>query len=152
MTSGGGILGDGVIAWLSHLHGWVIRVTGGRFGWRLGGMPTVELHTVGRRTGLPRATILSAPVLERGRVVLVASMGGSDRHPAWYLNLVAHPDAVLVLRRETRVVRARTATAEEKAELWPRITAAYPGYARYQRRTRRDIPVVVCESRPDGAP
>ena len=89
-------------------------------------MTTVELHTTGRRTGEPRVAILSAPIVEPERVVLVASKGGSDRHPAWYLNLVADPDAVIDLRDERRVVRARTATPEEKAELWPRVTAAYP--------------------------
>jgi deazaflavin-dependent oxidoreductase (nitroreductase family) len=126
-------------------------VTRGRLGWRLAGMTTVEVQTTGRRTGQPRTVILSAPIVEPGRVVLVASKGGADRHPSWYLNLVAHPDVVIDLRDQHRAVRARIATPEEKAELWPRITAVYPGYARYQARTRRDIPVVICEAR-EGAP
>lgn len=151
MAPGGGILGDRTMAALSGFHRWVIRVTRGRFGWRIAGMTTVELHTTGRRTGEPRVAILSAPIVEPARVVLVASKGGSDRHPAWYLNLVADPDAVIDLRDERRVVRARTATPEEKAELWPRVTAAYPGYAHYQERTRRDIPVVICEPRTPAA-
>lgn len=147
MSSRGGVLSYRTIAALSRFHRWVIRVTGGRFGWRIGGMPTVELHTTGRRTGQPRTTVLSAPILEADRVVLVASLGGSDRNPAWYLNLVANPDAVIELRDRRREVRARTATPEERAKLWPRITAAYPGYAAYQRRTQREIPVVICEPR-----
>ena len=114
-----------------------------RIGWRIGGMPTVQLHATGRRTGQPRTTVLSAPIVERDRVVLVASLGGSDRNPAWYLNLVASPDAVIELHDGRREVRARTASPPERAELWPRITAAYPGYARYQRRTQREIPVVI---------
>ena len=147
MASGGGVLGDRTMRVLSGFHRWVIRVTRGRLGWRIAGMTTVELHTTGRRSGRPRTTILSAPIVEPERVVLVASKGGSDRHPAWYLNLVAHPDVVIDLRDERRALRARTATRAEKAELWPRVTAAYPGYAHYQERTRRDIPVVVCEPR-----
>lgn len=147
MASGGGILGDRALAALSGFHRWVIRVSRGRLGWRIGRLITVELHTTGRHTGLPRTAILSAPIVEPGRVVLVASKGGSDRHPAWYLNLVADPDVVIDLRDGSRAMRARTATAEEKAELWPRITGAYPGYAHYQQRTRRDIPVVICVPR-----
>jgi deazaflavin-dependent oxidoreductase (nitroreductase family) len=151
MASGGGILGDRTLAALSAFHGWVIRVSRGRVGWRIGRLTTVVLHTVGRRTGLARTAILSAPVVEPERVVLVASKGGSDRHPAWYLNLVAQPDIVLDLRDGRRAMRARTATAAEKAELWPRVTAVYPGYAHYQARTRRDIPVVICEPRVPSA-
>ena len=64
---------------------------------------------------------------------------------------MAHPDVVIELVDERRAVRARTATPGEKAELWPRVTAAYPGYARYQARTRRDIPLVICEPR-EGSP
>lgn len=151
MGTRGAILGDRAMAVLSGLHRRVIRVSRGRLGWRIARMATVELHTVGRQTGQPRTAILSAPIVEPERIVLVASKGGSDRHPAWYLNVVANPDVVLDLHDGSRVMRARTASPEEKAGLWPRITAAYPGYARYQERTRRDIPVVICEPRePDG--
>ena len=82
-------------------------------------------------------------------MVLVASKGGDDRNPEWYRNLVANPEVeVKVLSTgETRKMRARVATATEKAELWPSIVAAYKGYAGYQKRTQRDIPVVICEPR-----
>ena len=83
--------------------------------------------------------------LRDGRYVLVASKGGDDRHPLWYLNLVAHPDIELTIRGKTLPMRARTATRAEKAELWPTIVAAYKGYEGYQRNTDRDIPVVICE-------
>jgi deazaflavin-dependent oxidoreductase (nitroreductase family) len=153
MGSSGAILGDRALALLSGFHRWLIHASRGRLGWRIGRLATVELHTVGRHSGMRRTAVLSAPVVEPDRVVLVASKGGADRHPAWYLNLVAHPDVVVDLRDGSRAMRARTATAEEKAELWPRVTAAYPGYAHYQERTRRDIPVVICEPREpdDGA-
>jgi deazaflavin-dependent oxidoreductase (nitroreductase family) len=105
----------------------------------------VELHTTGRRSGQRRSTMLTAPIHTDSEVVLVASKGGDDRHPEWYLNLVANPDVELTIAGVTTPWRARTATAEQKAALWPRIVTAYKGYAGYQRRTSRDIPVVVCE-------
>jgi deazaflavin-dependent oxidoreductase (nitroreductase family) len=92
--------------------------------------------------------LLTAPVHDEQRTVLVASKGGDDRHPDWYRNLVAEPDVEITVNGTTRPMRARTATAAEKAELWPAIVAAFSGYAAYQRRTDRDIPVVILEPRP----
>ena len=79
------------------------------------------------------------------RVVLIASKGGDDRNPDWYRNLQARPEAFLVINGQRHAVHARTASAEEKAELWPKIVASYKGYAGYQQKTDRDIPVVICE-------
>ena len=128
-------------------HRVVLTVSGNRLLSTPFGMPVVELHTVGRKSGQPRSCYLTAPVHDSARVVLVASKGGDDRHPDWYRNLQANPDAELVIRRSRRKIRARTATPDEKAELWPKIVAAYQGYADYQTRTSRDIPVVICEPR-----
>ncbi len=89
--------------------------------------------------------MLTSPVHGGERYVLVASKGGDDRHPEWYRNLVAHPDVELTVNGVTTPMRARTATPSEKAELWPAIIAVNPGYAGYQRKTNRDIPVVICE-------
>ena len=127
------------------IHRAAMRVSGGRLGSNLLGMPALELHTIGRRSGQRRSVMLTAPVLEPGRIVLIASKGGDDRHPDWYVNLVAHPAVEITREGATTSWRARTATPEEKAELWPRVVAAYHGYAGYQRRTARDIPVVICE-------
>ena len=132
---------------MSATHRAILLASGWRIGRRLGSMPAVELHTIGRTTGRRRATMLSAPVHGDGRYVLVASKGGEDRNPQWYLNLVANPEIELTIDGETRPMRARTAGPAEKAELWPAIVAAYRGYAGYQRRTTRDIPVVICEPR-----
>jgi len=126
-------------------HRIVLRLSGGRVLNSAFGMPAVELHTIGRKTGRRRATMLTAPLIEDERVVLVASKGGDDRHPDWYRNLVANPEVELTIEGTTRPMRARTASPEEKAELWPRIVAAYKGYGGYQQRTGRDIPVVICE-------
>jgi deazaflavin-dependent oxidoreductase (nitroreductase family) len=91
--------------------------------------------------------MLTAPIIDGDRVVLVASKGGDDRDPDWYRNLMAHPEAELTAAGQHRLVRARRASPDEKAELWPRVVAAYRGYAGYQRRTERDIPLVICEPR-----
>jgi deazaflavin-dependent oxidoreductase (nitroreductase family) len=136
-------------AWmLENGHRAVLRLTGGRFPKRFLGMQPVELHHVGRTSGQPRTTLLTAPIYEDDRVVLVASKGGHPEHPQWYRNLVADPDVELEAEGRLRPMRARTASPEEKAELWPTITAAYKGYGDYQRSTDRDIPVVILEPRP----
>jgi deazaflavin-dependent oxidoreductase (nitroreductase family) len=124
---------------------WVYRASGGRLGGRfLRGAPVMLLTTIGRRSGRPR----TAPLiyLEDGdRVVVVASKGGSARHPLWYRNLQANPDVEVQIGSEKRELRARTASAEEKDELWPRLTMIYPDYDDYQARTDRDIPIVILE-------
>jgi deazaflavin-dependent oxidoreductase (nitroreductase family) len=132
---------------MSQAHRAILRVTGGRVLGSAFGMPVVELRTVGRKSGLPRTTMLTAPVIDGDRIVLVASKGGDDRHPDWYRNLMAHPEVELITGGQHRLMRGRHASPDEKAELWPRVVAAYRGYAGYQRRTERDIPVVICEPR-----
>lgn len=132
---------------MSLAHRGLLTLSGGRIGWSIGSIPAVELHTIGRSSGKRRSTMLTAPVHGSGRYILVASKGGDDRNPQWYLNLVANPDIELTVRGRTTKMSARTATSEEKAELWPKIVAAYRGYEGYQRKTRRDIPVVICEPR-----
>ena len=92
--------------------------------------------------------MLTTPIAEDGTFVLVASKGGDDRDPIWYLNVVANPDIELVTADgTTHQLTARTADDAEKAELWPRIVDAYKGYAGYAEKTDRDIPVVICEPR-----
>jgi deazaflavin-dependent oxidoreductase (nitroreductase family) len=135
-------------AWvLENGHRALWTLTGGRFPRSLLGMTPVELRAVGRKSGQWRSTLLTAPICDDERVVLVASKGGHTEHPQWYRNLVANPDVEVIVGDLTRKMRARTASAEEKAALWPRIVAAYKGYAGYQKKTARDIPVVICEPR-----
>ncbi len=129
------------------VHKTTLRVTGGRWPRDLLGMAGVELHTIGRTSGQPRSSMLASPIHDEHRVVLVASKGGDERDPQWYLNLTANPDVELTMHGETRAMRARTASPEEKAALWPQIVAAYKGYAAYQEKSGRDIPVVICEPR-----
>jgi deazaflavin-dependent oxidoreductase (nitroreductase family) len=127
------------------LHRVLLAATGGRILSSFSGMPVVELHTTGRKSGLQRTTTLTAPILETDRVVLVASKGGDDRNPEWLLNMIAYPYVEVTVAGQTRLMRARVASAAEKAELWPVIVGKYKGYAGYQKRTSRDIPVVICE-------
>lgn len=130
---------------MNFAHRLILRVSGNRLLAKPYGMQLVELHTTGRKSGLPRSCYLTTPVHDSERVVLVASKGGDDRDPDWYRNLKACPDAELVLDGTRRKVHARTASEQEKAQLWPKIVAAYKGYADYQQRTSRAIPVVICE-------
>lgn len=134
---------------INRFHRGLLAVSGGRIGSSFGSMPVVELHTIGRSSGERRSAMLTAPVHGGGRYVLVASKGGDPRHPAWYLNLVANPEVELSIQGKTIPMRAHTATPQERAELWPRITREYRGYADYQRKTTREIPVVICEPRAD---
>jgi deazaflavin-dependent oxidoreductase (nitroreductase family) len=132
---------------LNRVHRTIVHRSRGRIGSRAFGMPIVELLTIGRRSGLVRSTMLTVPVVDGERYVLVASKGGDDRDPDWYRNLVATPDIEMVIRGERRAMRARNATAEEAAQLWPRVVASYGSYAGYRRRAQRDIPLVICDPR-----
>jgi deazaflavin-dependent oxidoreductase (nitroreductase family) len=132
---------------MNRIHKGVLRVSGGRWPKDLFGMAAVELHTIGRKSGLRRSSMLASPIHDESRVVLVASKGGNEHDPLWYGNLCANPDVEVTINGATRPMRARTASPEEKAELWPQIVAAYKNYARYQERSGRDIPVVICEPR-----
>ncbi|MFE5286066.1 nitroreductase family deazaflavin-dependent oxidoreductase [Nocardia sp. NPDC056611] len=132
---------------MNFAHRLVLTVSGNKLLANPFGMPVVELHTIGRKSGQPRSCYLTAPVHDPNRIVLVASKGGDDRNPDWYRNLRANPDAEVVIYGRRRKVHAHTADAEERAVLWPQITSAYQGYANYQQRTAREIPVVVCAFR-----
>ncbi len=135
-------------AWmLENGHRALLKVTGGRFPKSVLGMKPVELHVIGRKSGRRYSTLLTAPIHDESKIVVVASKGGHAEHPDWYKNLVANPDVEVTIDDRTIPMRARTATPDEKAELWPKIVAAYKGYDGYQRNTSRDIPVVICEPR-----
>lgn len=129
---------------LNFVHRSIRRLSRGHLLDSLASMAVVELHTTGRRSGLQRTTMLTSPVHDGERVVLVASKGGDDRDPDWYHNLVADPDVEITIDGATAKMSARTATDEEKADLWPEIVRAYKRYANYERKTDRSIPVVIC--------
>jgi len=101
----------------------------------------------GAKTGKTRHIPLMYVPYENG-VVLVASLGGAPKHPLWYHNLVAHPDIEVQVKGESLSLRARVASTEEKAKVWPVCCEHYPDYQTYQDRSIRDIPVFLCEPRP----
>jgi deazaflavin-dependent oxidoreductase (nitroreductase family) len=120
------------------------RETDGAEGHEWQGATVLILTTTGRRTGEQRSTPL---IYERhgDDYVLVASQGGAPKHPAWYLNLVEQPEVSAQVLGDRFKARARVATPEEKPELWQLMTRKWPYYDDYQRRTYREIPVVVLE-------
>jgi deazaflavin-dependent oxidoreductase (nitroreductase family) len=117
-------------------------VTGGRIGGRIGKVPVLLLTTTGRRSGTPRTTPLFY-LADGASAVVVASNGGDDRPPAWFLNLTANSEVSVQRNGETTRMRARVAGADEKARLWPGLVGLYRQYDSYQARTERDLPVVV---------
>ena len=124
---------------------WVYRKTNGRVGAKLlgSGAPICLFTTTGRRTGLARTVSLC--FLEEGETVMVvASQGGMSKHPEWYLHIVAHEHVTLEIEGDARAIGPRSPTPPQQAALWPRLVSMYKGYATYQQRTTRDIPVVIC--------
>ncbi|HSU11268.1 MAG TPA: nitroreductase/quinone reductase family protein [Pseudonocardia sp.] len=141
---------DLVMKAMNAVHRALIRVAPRRFGHEALGMPVLELTTTGRLSGRPRSVMLTSPVRDGDAIVVVASRGGDDRHPDWLLNLRAEPNVEVALRNgPRRPMTARVADAAERERLWKEITALQPRYAAYQRRTSREIPVVLL--RPTGS-
>jgi deazaflavin-dependent oxidoreductase (nitroreductase family) len=120
------------------------RATDGAEGHEWQGTQTLLLTTTGRKSGEPRTTpLIYAP--EGDSFAIVASKGGSDEPPAWYLNLSENPEVEVQVKADRFKARARTASAEEKPALWQKMAAEWPAYDEYQQRTDREIPVVVLE-------
>ncbi len=124
------------------LHTLLFRLSGGKIGGTLLGRPVLLLTTLGRRTRLPRtAPLLYLP--DAQNVVLVASNGGTAKHPTWWLNLASHPRALVEIGGRRVLMHAEEAGPEERARLWPLVVEMYEGYAQYQARTPRQIPLMV---------
>ena len=124
------------------IHRWLYRGSGGKWGQTFFGSPILLLTTTGRRTGQPRTWPLTY-LPEGERLIVIASNGGQPNHPAWYLNLRANPQVSAQLGDQTHTMIAKTAEGTERARLWSRVVEEYPAYAGYQRKTDRQIPVVV---------
>jgi deazaflavin-dependent oxidoreductase (nitroreductase family) len=135
---------SGIWKGIGKMHGWLYRTSGGRIGASAGNIKNLLLTTTGRRSGESR-TVPLAYLPDGGRWILVASNGGADRHPAWWLNLGREPRATIQLGREQIRVCAREAEGAERDRLWPLLTRYNPMYARYEKITARRIPVVVLE-------
>jgi deazaflavin-dependent oxidoreductase (nitroreductase family) len=127
---------------ISAVHTRLYRATRGLIGHRAAGLASLLLTTTGRRSGAPRTVALTY-VPDGDDFVVVASNGGADRHPAWWLNLRQRPRATVQVGATVLPVTAHAADAAERARLWPKLTAANPFYARYELLTTRAIPVVI---------
>lgn len=138
---------DEIAKVVNTVHRSLFTATKGRVGGRIMGMPALVLTTTGRKSGQSRQSMLTAPIVEDGRIVLVASYGGDDREPSWARNLRANPEVDVTMDGGTTAMRARVATSAERAELWPRVASAYKGYADYQTKTTREIPLVILTPR-----
>jgi deazaflavin-dependent oxidoreductase (nitroreductase family) len=131
---------------MNGIHRTLLKVTGGRFGWEAAKMPVLELTTTGRKSGQKRAVMLTSPLQEGTTIVVVASRGGDDTHPAWFLNLRDNPDVEVAYKGAPKQpMHARVANAEERARMWPLVTADHKNYADYQTKTTREIPLVLLE-------
>jgi F420H(2)-dependent quinone reductase len=124
------------------------RLSGGRIGGRYDKAPVLILHHVGRKSGEKRQTPLI--YLQDGEaIVIVGSMGGSPKHPAWYLNVRDRPEDVAVeIRGKRRPVGVRQATAQERERLWPSLLEMWPAWQDYTRRTEREFPILVLTPKP----
>jgi len=133
-------------AWqqFTQAHVLVYRLSGGRVAGNYRGSPVLLVDHVGRKSG-KRHTSPLIYARAGDDLVIVASKGGSKKHPMWWLNLKEHPETTVQVGSERRKVRARRATPEEKERLWPVVVDVYAPYEEYQRKTDRDIPVILLE-------
>jgi deazaflavin-dependent oxidoreductase (nitroreductase family) len=129
---------------LFSFHQAAYRATGGIIGHRLGRLTCLLLTTRGAKSGLAR-TLPLVYGRDGRHLVLVASKGGAPAHPAWYVNLKAHPEVVVQVGSKNLWMNARTATPAERPRLWKLMTRQYAGYDAYQERTDREIPIVILE-------
>ena len=141
------MLNDGGFKAMNAIHRALLKISGGRLGWSAQDMPVLELTTTGRKSGQPRSVMLTSPLQEGAALVVVASRGGDDKPPAWYLNLQDNPDVQVRLQGgPSQRMRARIANSAERERLWPLVIADHRNYAGYQTKTTRVIPLVFLES------
>jgi len=127
---------------ISGTHEFWYRMTGGLVGGSLGRLPVLLLTTTGRKSGKKRTTPL-VYLADGDNFVIIASNGGSDQHPEWWLNLRANPNAEVQVGPDVKYVVAERAEGTERERLWREVNELYHGYEEYQRSTKREIPVVV---------
>jgi len=133
-----------LMKWMGRATTVVYRLSNGKLGGTFQSSPVALLTTTGRKSGEPRVSPLLY-LREGGRVILVASQGGRDTNPMWYINLKANPRVSVQIKGEVLQLRARDATAEERGEYWTKLAAMYPTLDDYQSWTDRVIPIVICD-------
>jgi deazaflavin-dependent oxidoreductase (nitroreductase family) len=140
-------LKDGAAWFGNRAHPAVIRLSRGKLGTKVGAAPVLLLTTTGRKSGKAR-TVPLCYLAEGDDLVIVASYGGDDRAPQWFGNLQADPAVTVEIDGTTTPMTATVADADAKARLWPQVVAMYKGYAGYQKKTDRDIPLVLLTPKP----
>ena len=128
---------------MNFIHRLIIGLSFGRKGWNLAKMPVLELTTTGRKSGIPRSVMLTSPHQENDSILIVASKGGSDAPPEWLLNIEKNPN--VEVRKEggpSVSMSADIVNENERNKLWPVITADFPNYSDYQKKTSRVIPLI----------
>jgi deazaflavin-dependent oxidoreductase (nitroreductase family) len=136
---------DSPVQWVNdHIQQYV--ASGGEEGHQWRGTETLLLTTIGRRSGTPRRTALIYREID-GNYVIVASKGGAEKHPLWYLNLAANPEVTIQVKDKEFDATARTVQGDERSRLWDLLAEVWPDYNNYQTKTDRQIPVVVLEPR-----
>jgi deazaflavin-dependent oxidoreductase (nitroreductase family) len=123
------------------------RGNGGRVGGQFEGFSLLLLHTTGAKSGQERVNPVAYQELDGGAYAVFASKGGAPVNPDWYHNLMAHPDVTAEIGAETVPLRARVAGGDERERIWTAQKAASPGFADYETKTTRQIPVVILEAR-----
>ena len=131
---------------MNAVHRSVLKISGGHAGWTSSHMPVLELTTTGRKTGRSRSVMLASPLQEGTTLIVVASRGGDDKPPAWFLNLRDNPEVMVTLQGGPKQpMRARVANPDERTRLWPLVIADHRNYADYQAKTTREIALVLLE-------
>jgi len=118
------------------------RANEGKVGGHFADMELLLLHTTGAKSGKPRLNP-TAFIRDGERLVIAASKGGADTHPDWYYNLLANPEVNLEVGKESFSARAKSASEPGRSELYAKLASKYPGFAEYQGKTKRVIPVVM---------
>jgi deazaflavin-dependent oxidoreductase (nitroreductase family) len=135
---------DSTVRGLSRLHAFLMRASRGRLGRRLAHKDMLLLTTTGRKSGQSH-TVPLLYLRDGSRLVVFASFGGRPYHPAWYLNILSEPRASVLVDGDSTLVHATIADETGHSIWWPRAVAAYSGYADYQRKTSRKIPIVFLD-------
>ncbi len=128
---------------MNFIHRSMIRISFGRIGWTAAKMPVLELTTVGRKSGRPRSVMLTSPHQEGDSFLIVASKGGSDTPPDWFLNLEKDPNvAVRFQGAPSSAMLAEIVSGHDRDQLWSTIVKDFSNYGDYQTKTSRVIPLV----------
>lgn len=130
---------------MNAVHRAMMKLTRGGRGWTVANMPVIELTTTGRTSGQQRSVMLTTPWRDGDRMAIIASAGGNDQHPAWFLNLRDNPLVNVRTQSGSRPMTARITEGEERSTMWESVTSKYDNYAEYQTKTNRQIPVVILE-------